>query len=635
MKIKINFKPLIIKLTNILGRKMLALENQNLLSMLVFFLLVNILFAQSFSIEKIEPPNWWTDLKPDTVQLLVYGKNLHGVKVISKNKNFKIISSKDGYSSNYLFLYFKLNVQKAGQYPLIFKKKGEVSINYSVKKKSENNNIHRGFDGSDVVYLTFTDRFCDGDYANDTIKNKYEKFKPLTLNGRHGGDLQGVINKLNYLKDLGVTALWITPVLENNMWMSYHGYAATDLYKVDKRFGSNELYRRLVDRAHELGLKVIMDHVSNHVGINHPWVKYLPWKSWFNGSKRNVPPVSNNKIAYFDVHADSLTPVKTETGWFTDYMPDLNKRNKLLADYMIENTIWWIEYLGIDGIREDTYPYNNLRYMSRWAKTIERNYPNFTIVSEIWKGLPLILSEYQAYPKINLGFNSYVPSVTDYALYDAFVKFLKNRGGLNAIYETLAQDFVYRRPDMLLTFIDNHDVDRAMSVAKGDVNRFKMALGMLLTTRGIPEIFYGDEIGITGMGQDGLRRAHFPGGFKNDGRNAFLASGRTKRENEIFNFTQWLLRLRKKFKALKFGKLIQFPPSENIYVYFRIYKSQKIMILLNNGKNKRTVALNEQKYLINGADLINLYTLKKTSCSSEMKIKAAPESIQIFLVKEK
>jgi len=607
------------------------------LIVITFIFLTKSFLAQNFLINKIEPPNWWINLKPDTVQLLIYGRNLQNVTVESKNKYLKVISVKNGASPNYLFLYFKLLKMIPGNYLLKFKKKNQsVKVIYKIKQRANSKKVQQGFSSNDVIYLIFVDRFCDGNPENDNIKNKFEKFNPLSVNGRHGGDLQGIINKLSYLKQLGVTTLWITPVLENNMWMSYHGYAATDLYKVDPRFGSNRLYRLLVKKAHKIGLKVIMDHVSNHIGINHQWVKSLPAKKWFHGNRENHPRAQHNKIAYFDIHADSLTPLETQRGWFTNYMPDLNKSNKLLADYMIENTIWWIEYLGIDGIREDTYPYNNLIYLSKWAQLIKENFPDFSIVAEVWKGLPAFVSEYQANPKINMGFNSFVKSVTDYPLYDAVVKFLKGESdGLKSIYETLAEDFLYSNPNSLMTFIDNHDVDRALSVAGGDVSRFKSALGFILTTRGIPQLFYGTEIGLTGSGKDGLRRKHFIGGFPKDKRNAFLPDGKTKTEKEIFNFTERLLKIRKKFVALRKGKLIQFPPVNNVYLYFRIFKSQRIMIIINGNKKAKRINLNKQGYLIKSGILKNLFSGEKLKYKRNLTITLPEEAFNIYEVLEK
>ncbi len=607
---------------------------KSLPAILLFF--NSFVLPQSFSVSKIEPPNWWTNLKPDTVELMIYGKNLSGVKVKSVRNDFKIVRTVNADSKNYLFVYFVGRNLKAGEYPLVFQKgKATITLNYQVSERHETQGTHAGFDENDVVYLIFVDRFCDGDTTNESIPNSSEEFQPMSLNGRHGGDLQGIIDKLDYLKKLGVTVLWITPVLENNMWMSYHGYAATDLYKIDPRFGDKEIYRQLVNEAHKRGLKIIMDHVSNHIGINHVWVKDPPKKDWFHGTVKKHPKAFHNKIARFDLHGDSVSPRRIVNGWFTDYMPDLNKSEKLLADYMIENTIWWVQYLGIDGIREDTYPYNDLEYMSRWAKTIFENYPRFNIVAEVWKGSPVFLSEYQANPVINRGFNSHIPSITDFAVNESLVKFLKGKSSLNAFYETLAKDYVYSDPSKMLIFLDNHDIDRAMFDAGGDLKKFKIALGILLTTRGIPQLLYGTEIGMDGGKEHGKIRAHFPGGFPKDSFNAFVRTGRTQRQNEIYDYTQTLLRLRKKLPALRKGKLIQFPPENEIYIYFRILDNQKIMVVVNESKKERLVHLQNQSYLLGTPVLKNLLSGEKLDLAKSQTIKVKAMSIQFYLVSEK
>ena len=401
---------------------------------------------------------------------------------------------------------------------------------------------HQGFSNEDVIYLIFADRFCDGNPANNTIGDSLDQFTSADLDGRKGGDIEGIISKLDYLKELGVTAVWITPMLENNMWMSYHGYAATDLYKIDPRFGSNELYKKLIDEAHKRGLKIILDHVSNHIGINHYWVNNLPLPDWFNGSPENFIPASHDKMAFLDVHGDSTIVKMNQQGWFTNYMPDLNQRNPFLKKYLIQNTLWWIEYAGIDGIREDTYPYNNQKYLSEWAEAILSEYPNFNIVGEIWQGVPSVVSGYQSKsPVRKLDFDSNLPAVTDFTLSDAIRDYLSGAKSIYKVYETIAQDNVYSDPDNLLVFFDNHDVDRVMLVADDNVEKIKIALNLVLFSRGIPSIFYGTEIGIKGGTKHGELRQPFPGGFAGSDRNAFIESGRTEFENDIYNYLSELL----------------------------------------------------------------------------------------------
>ena len=610
--------------------------NKYLFILIVSFLIPSSIFGQSFKISKIEPPNWWVKMKLDTVQLMVYGKNLNGVRV--RSKNLIITKITNAQNNSYLFVDVFIPPKLSnGKYTLIFEKNGKMqNILYPILKRSLKPADHLGFNNEDVIYLIFADRFDDGDTTNDHIANPFEQFKPRTLNGRYGGDIQGIIDKLDYLKNLGVTALWITPLLENNMWMSYHGYAATNLYKIDPRFGSNKLYKKLVYLAHKKGLKIILDHVSNHIGINHPWIKNLPFDNWINGTVKKHLHANNNKIAFIDIHGDKTTPKLTERGWFTNYMPDSNQRNPFLAKYLIENTIWWIEYAGIDGIREDTYSYVYQKYEADWAAAILREYPNFNIVGEVWTGNQSFLAKYQKDSFFKRPFNSNLPALIDFAMYDSFTRYLKGKKGLWDIYSNFAKDFVYKNFNNLLLFMDNHDVDRAMYAANNNYKKVKLVLTMLLTTRSIPQIFYGDEIGLNGGGKDGLRRAPFPGGFPNDSLNAFTSKGRTRLQKNIFNFTRRLLHLRKKYPALRKGKFVQFPPEKGIYYYFKIFKNQKILVVINGNKFKSKVDLSDAAYLFgNSKKLINLNTnrLFKIDKDNETII-IEPMHSEIFLLKD-
>ena len=364
---------------------------KNLVPIILFVLFYfPISFPQDFSINKIEPPNWWAGMKWNTVQLMVYGENLDDVSVSTSYPRNNVIKTHSVENKNYLFVDIEIpNDLPDGDYELIFRKGNEiVRYNYPILNREMVPEDHNGFSNEDVIYLIFTDRFCDGNPNNNTIGDSLDEFTSTDLDGRHGGDIEGTISKLDYLSDLGVTALWMTPMLENNMWMSYHGYAATDLYKIDSRLGSNELYKKLVDEAHKHGLKIILDHVSNHVGINHSWIKNLPFDDWFNGTPENHIPAIHDKMAFLDIHGDSTIVKSTTEGWFQNYMPDLNQRNPYLKKYLIQNTLWWIEYSGLDGIREDTYPYNDQKYLAEWAEAILTEYPNFNIVGEIWQGIP-------------------------------------------------------------------------------------------------------------------------------------------------------------------------------------------------------------------------------------------------------
>ncbi len=574
---------------------------------ILFFLLLTQIFPQNLSVTKIEPPNWWRGMKLNKVQLMLYGTDLDSISIRSPNLNIGEVNLQKNKNYSLVTLQFAENIAP-GIYNLIVKKRNDsLSIKYPILKRDTSKWIHRGFNDSDVIYLIFPDRFDDGDYSNDTLKNKFEQFKFGSLNGRHGGDIQGIINRLDYLKNLGVTSLWITPMLVNNMWMSYHGYAATDLYNIDPRFGSNQLYKKLVNLAHSKGLKIIMDHVSNHIGVNHHWVKYPPMPDWFNGTVQNHLPAHHDKLAFIDIHGDSTTYLKTIKGWFTDYMPDLKQANPFVANYLIQNTIWWTEYLGIDGIREDTYSYCDQKYLSNWAKAILDEYPHFNIAGEIWKGDPAFLAKYQRDSFFPRKFNSNLPAVFDFALSDALRSYLSGTGSFQNIYEVFAKDFVYSNPENLVTFVDNHDIDRALYLAKGNIKKLKIALTILLTSRGIPQLFYGTEIGMDGGGEHGKIRAQFPGGFPNDSLNAFTEEGRTEKQNNLYNFVSKLLHLRKNYKALSIGKMIHFPPKDGIYVYLKKYKDENFIVIINSSDKTKKVLLTD--YGNDFANVNNLYDL--------------------------
>ena len=415
--------------------------------------------------------------------------------------------------------------------------------------------------------------------------------------------------------------------------MSYHGYAATNLYRIDPRFGSNELYKDLVDKAHKQGLKVVMDHVSNHIGINHPWIKNLPFDDWINGTVENHLPANHNKMTFPDPYSPGESVDLTWNGWFTNYMVDLNQANPFLKKYLIQNTIWWIEYSGIDGIREDTYPYCNQYAMADWNKAILNEYPKFNIVGEIWTGEPAYLATYQQKNKFGVHLDSNLPCVTDFALADAFRDYLSGKKGLAGIFNTLAQDFLYYDPNNLLTFFDNHDISRGLFAANSDVEKYKIALTILLTTRGIPKILYGSEIGIVGDNNHGNIRSPFPGGFEGDARNAFESSGRTEYENDIFEFTQKLFQIRKNHNSLSQGKLIHFYPFENTYVYFRETKDESTMIIVNGNEIDIEVDLNKySETLAKIQKAKNIFTNEIFDLTQSKKITIKRKSAEIFLL---
>ncbi|GIV46109.1 MAG: neopullulanase SusA [Ignavibacterium sp.] len=602
------------------------------------FYLVSFSFPQKFNVERIEPPNWWFGLKTDTIQILIYGKNLGNAEIYPSHRGATVIDYHKTESPNYLFV--DLVVDNSINENLNFEiglatNEYDTVITFPILQREKREKAFQGFNQSDVVYLIMADRFCDGNPDNNNIGDSLDEFTEKDLDGRKGGDIEGIISKLDYLRELGVSAIWITPMLENNMWMSYHGYAATDLYKIDPRFGSNELYKKLVDEAHKKDLKIIMDHVSNHIGINHWWIKDLPFKNWINGEPGNHLPANHNKMTFPDPYSPGESVALTWNGWFTDYMPDLNQSNPFLKNYLIQNTIWWIEYLGIDGIREDTYPYVNQYYLSDWANIILNEYPDFNIVGEIWTGESPFLAAYQRNNKFGLKLNSNLPSVTDFALADAFRDYLSGRKGLEAVFNILAMDYIYSEPENLLTFIDNHDIARGLYLANGNIEKFKVALTILLTTRGIPKILYGTEIGIVGDERHGTIRTPFPGGFKSSDQNAFSKCGRNESENNLFNFTQKLISLRRNFKSLSMGKLTHYYPFNNIYIYFRNLNDETTMIVVNGSDKEQTIDFSSySERLSSKSKLIDLMNDDEIILSKNSKMEIEPLSSKIFLIEK-
>lgn len=605
-----------------------------------FLVLTAAILAQDISINKIEPPNWWEGMKLNTIQLMVYGKNLKNIKATFNSDNIKVKDIHEVLNTDYLFIDADISPKCApGEYILTLSTiNSKCEYKYQIRKRENSAKIHQGFSNEDVVYLIMPDRFANGDISNDTVKgyNDAVDFERSWNNnksiGRHGGDIQGIIDHLDYLKELGVTALWITPVVENNTFISYHGYVATDYYKVDKRLGSNQLYKELIDKAHQKGLKIIFDHVANHFGIEHPWIKDMPVPDWLNGTPEKHLPAFHNKEAFSDIHADSSSILKVTQGWFADNMPDINQRNPYVQKYIIQNTIWWTEFSGLDGIREDTYPYNDQKFMSDWAKTILDEYPTLNIVAEVWTGDFAYLSSFQKNSFYKKAFDSNIPSLTDFGLRDTFWKYCSGNGSLYDIYEAFARDFIYPNPEKMMIFVDNHDVARIKFYAKNDMKLFN-ALQIMLTSRGIPQLLYGTEIGIKGEEEHGLLRADFPGGFSNSSHNAFTKQGRTKDESKYYNFISKILELRKEHPALSKGKMVHYPPVNDIYAYFKIYENEKILNIIKDGSQKE-VNLNNYADNLEGVKAYkDLVTGNEYKMPDNKIIKLPGDGPYIFLLK--
>lgn len=591
----------------------------------------------AIKIDHIEPENWYVGMKNSSLQLMVYGKNIRDSHVRVDYPGVKIDSLVRLDSPNYLFVYLNLSGAKPGNMVLNIDGK---KVNYPLKARTMSGDKRIGFDNSDVLYMLMPDRFASGRNITKPMKglNPYvvDRSKPSL---RHGGDLEGVRQHLDYFNQLGVTALWFTPVLENNSpdmnsQSTYHGYATTNYYRVDPRFGTNEDYARLVAEAHAKGLKVVMDMIFNHCGYDHPWVKDMPSKDWFN-----TPEWMKKGDSYYLQTSYKLTPVldpyaskvdKRETvdGWFVRSMPDLNQKNPHVMTYLIQNSEWWIETVGIDGIRMDTYPYADRKAMSQWMKILNEEYPNFNTVGETWVTEPAYTAAWQKDSKLSK-VNSYLKTVMDFSFYDK-INLAKHEEtdawwkGLNRIYNSLCYDYLYENPSSVMAFIENHDTDRFLENGK-DTLALKQALALLLTINRIPQLYYGTEVLMNGTKEvtDGNVRCDFPGGFAGDKHNAFTAEGRTKAENAMFNWLSKLLKWRRNNMVITKGKQIQFIPYKGVYVIARQWNDQTILTILNGTSQPVTLPLDRYAEVIgNHQEAKDVISGRKVKLGSELQLKA-------------
>jgi len=553
--------------------------------------------SQTFNIERADPPFWWAGMKNPTLEIMFKGKNIQDYTVSIDKTGITVEKLIKAENPDYVFL--KLNIAAetiSGKFPVKFTKgTSTYTYEYELKERKINTLEHQGVSSSDFIYLIIPDRFANGDEANDHIAGMQDSlFCRDSLFSRHGGDLHGVISHLDYFKELGVTALWITPVFETNQpFASYHGYAITDHYQVDPRLGSNQLYADLVKNCHDSGLKVVMDLVFNHVG-NQSWMyKEAPSKKWFHLFD-SYYKTNYRDVTLMDPYASEADKIRFTDGWFDKHMPDLNQQDTLLATYLIQNTIWWIEYSGIDGIRLDTYVYPDQQFMTNLTKAIFEEYPHLGLFGETWvSGLAN-----QAYYTKNSGLkNKYdpqLPGVTDFQLYAALTNALTRdfgwTDGVAAIYYCLANDYLYKNPYGNVVFLDNHDLARFYSVTGEDLDKYKMGVTILLTTRGIPMIYYGTEILMKNFGNpDEKLREDFAGGWKKDAINKFRKNGRTIKENEAFSYLCTLADYRKNNPVLQNGKLLQFVPDNGVYVYFRYNDTKTVMVIVNQNLSEQLV----------------------------------------------
>ncbi len=552
--------------------------------------------AQTLSIQKVHPLNWYVGMLNPNLQILIYGKNIASAKVsLASYTGVRLQAVQVVENPNYLFLDLVIDkTAQAGVLQFIFSKDNEkLTKNYELKNRSAQ---PKGLSQSDLVYMLMPDRFANGDPANDRFTNMIDTVcNRQAASMRHGGDLKGIVDHLDYIKDLGATALWLTPVIENDQslsayqtmtYSSYHGYAFTDHYQVDRRLGGNEAYLKFTKAAHDKGLKVVQDAVYNHCGSDHWFFKDLPMHDWVNQWDKYTGSSHRNQTL-LDPYASVSEKKLMSDGWFVKSMPDLNQRNPYLATYLIQHAIWSTEYFGIDAWRIDTYMYCDLEFMNRCNQALMDEFPNIFMFGESWVG-SVMNQAYFVKNHLDLPFKSNQLGGCDFQIYNAFkdalvTKAQWNEGGLNKLYQTLAQDFVYQDATRNVIFFENHDTDRFLNVINNDENKFKMALVWLMTLRGIPQMYYGTEIGMNKSRQrsDGDVREDFLGGWKEDKVNKFTPSGRTDLENNYFDFVKKLANYRKQSPALTQGKLMQFGPQDGVYVYFRYTEKERIMLISN------------------------------------------------------
>ena len=616
--------------------------------LLLFFLMSSTMFAQ---IERTEPPFWYAGMNNPEVQIMFYGKNISQYQVFVSH-SIVITNVKRTENPNYLFVTINTKNVPATNCVFSFQSSNKTVFTqkYSLKQRRENSAERKSFDASDMMYLIMPDRFSNGNPNNDSDKLTTEKYNRALPEGRHGGDIQGIINHLDYIKELGATTLWITPLCEDNeATYSYHTYAQSDVYKIDPRYGTNDDYARLATEMHKKNLKLVMDYVTNHWGESHWMMKDLPTQDWIHQFE-TFTQTNHRRTVIHDTNASKIDTQICMDGWFAPSMPDLNQANPLVLNYLTQNAIWWIESANLDGFRVDTYNYADPQSITKWTKAIMDEYPNFNIVGEISMRDQAQLSYWQKDSQIGKiqNFNSHLPSVMDFILSDALLTIFNEDGnwesGMAKVYNNFANDFLFPNVNNLMIFAENHDTHRVNHVYQNDIRKYKMAMALIATVRGIPQLYYGSEIGMAGnkdQGGDAAIRQDFPGGWEGDDNNAFTKEGRTPGQNEYFDFTSKLFNWRKTKPVIHFGKMTHYIPEDNTYVYFRYntddpsaseLAEQSVMVLFNNSDKTKTLKTNRFAENIGnlktGKDVI---TDKIIDISTEITLE--PKSVLILELK--
>lgn len=581
-----------------------------------YFFIVTVLVSVGLSaqIDRIEPPFWWSGMNNEALQIMLHGDDIAGSQVELEYPGVVLKGVTSLESPNYLFLNIEISeAAKSGSFTINLKKgkKRKGSFSYELKQRKEGSAERASFGTQDVLYLITPDRYANGNPANDEVGYMKEKLNRTFKGGRHGGDIEGMKNSLDYIADLGFTAVWMNPLLENDMpEYSYHGYSTTDFYKVDPRFGSNQEYQDFVRTAHSKGIKIIMDMIVNHCGSEHWWMDDFPSSDWLNYQKETsdggYQETTHRKTVIQDPYASDIDLKEFTDGWFVRTMPDLNQRNPYMAKYLIQNAIWWIEYLDLDGIRMDTYPYPGKEFMADWTCAVQNEYPNFNTVGEEWYNDPAILAHWQQGKENANGYTSCLPSLMDFPLQTKVTEALNAEqgtwSGWLSIYTTLGLDFLYADPFKMVVFPDNHDMSRFYTQVNEDFDLFKLGVAFYATVRGTPQFYYGTEILMTnpGTSDHGIIRSDFPGGWEGDEVNAFSGDGLTDRQKEAKRYFSRVLNWRKDSDAIHNGELKHYNPKDGLYVFFRYSETDKVMVVLSKNSKAVDLKLDRFKELLSG-----------------------------------
>ena len=605
---------------------------------IVLFICLIATLSASAQVERVEPPHWYAGFENDELQLMLYGKNIGKAEVSLDAVGVELVRVHRANSENYLFLDLVLTENSAPEkltFNLELESGASQELAYEIKERSRPEAHFKGFDNTDAIYLITPDRFANGDPTNDEDPSLREKKIDRDDDyGRHGGDIRGIINHLDYIEEMGFTALWSSPLIINDMESgSYHGYAMTDFYRVDPRFGTLEEYIELADKARNKGIKLIMDQVANHIGSGHWWMDDLPFEDWLNYQQdfeagKEITKSNHVRTTNQDFYAAEVDKKQMNEGWFVDTMPDLNQENPFMAKYLIQNSIWWIEVLGLGGIRQDTYPYPDKAFMSEWAGAIMKEYPDFNIVGEEWSYNPLLIRYWQDGTKNKDGYESNLRSTMDFAMQGEIVKGLSEEegwgSGLNKIYEALANDFAYERPEDIMIFPDNHDKSRIYTQLGEDMAKTKMAVAYMLVLPRTPQIYYGTEILMDDTakpGDHGLIRTEFPGGWEDHDTNAFTGEGLAEDKLEMQNFLKKLLNYRKTSEAIHSGKTKHFAPQDGVYVLARQTEAEDVVIILN--KNEEAFELDLERFSelgLEGKNFSNIISGEKMLWNNQLNL---------------